>query len=219
VIRRVPIAPTLIVAVAVATMIALGLWQIGRAHQRDADHARHLGRMNLPTVAYPFAQPGAEALRFRRLTAPCDKVLRWQAKASRSASGESGWGYVATCLAAQPNARFEAELGFNAAPDAHPSWPGGEVVGHAKLGPDRRGFVDRLLWRAPRQQLMIVSERPATGLTPSMQPTPDQETNSSWGYAVQWFLFAATALAIYTLALRKRWRERGEPSGTSPREG
>lgn len=218
-IRRVPIVPTLIVAVAVATMIALGLWQIGRAYQRDADHARHLDRMNLPTVAYPFENPGAEAFRFRRLTAPCDKVLRWQPKASRSASGESGWGYVATCLAARPNARFEAELGFNAAPDAHPSWPGGELVGHAKLGPDRRGFLDRLLWRAPRQQLMIVSERPATGLTPSMQPTPDQETNSSWGYAVQWFLFAVTALAIYALALRKRWRERVSPSGTSRREG
>ena len=206
--RRVPIVPTIVVAMAVATMIALGFWQIGRAHERDADHARHLARMDMPTVAYPFADPAAEAYRFRRVSAPCDKVLGWQPKASRSASGDTGWGYVATCLAARHNARFEAELGFSPAPDAHPTWAGSEVVGHAKLGPDSRGFLDRLLWRAPRQDLMIVSERPAAGLTASMQPAPEQENNSSWGYAVQWFLFAGTALAIYALALRKRWRER-----------
>ncbi len=206
--RRVPIVPTLVVALAVATMIALGFWQIARAHERDADHERHIARMDLPTVVYPFADPAAEGFRFRRVVAPCDRVVGWQQKASKSASGQAGWGYVATCVADRQQAQFEAELGFSAAPDVAPSWQGGDVVGHAKLGPDRRGFLDRLLWRAPRQSLMIVAERPAQGLTASMQPTPDQENNSSWGYAVQWFLFAATALVIYGLALRKRWRER-----------
>lgn len=205
---RVPIVPTIIVALAVATMIALGVWQIGRAHERDADHQRHIARMNMPTVSFPFDKPAAEALRFRRVTAPCDQVVRWEQKASKSANGQTGWGYVATCVAARQGKEFEAELGFSLAPNAHPSWAGGDVVGHAKLGPDRRGFLDRMLWRAPRQELMIVSERPAAGLTASMQPSPEQENNSSWAYAVQWFLFALTALVIYALALRKRWRER-----------
>jgi surfeit locus 1 family protein len=205
--RRVPVVATAIVLLAVLTMVALGIWQIGRAHERDADHARHLARTNLPTVAYPFADPSAEAFRFRRLTAQCNKVLRWQQKASRSAAGQSGWGFVATC--STPGGEFEAELGFSPTPDAQARWAGGTVTGHAKLGPDARSFTDRLLWRRPRQELMIVAERPAPGLAPSMQPSPEDENNSSWGYAVQWFLFAATALVIYALALRKRWRERG----------
>lgn len=203
--RPVPLVATALVALAVGTMLALGVWQLGRARERDADHARHLARMNLPTLAYPFADPTAEAFRFRRLTAPCDRVLRWEQKASRSADGRTGWGYVATC--ASLHGRFEAELGVGATPDARPTWPGGVVVGHAKLGPDARSFTDRLLWRAPRQRLMIVAEQPARGLAPSLQPSAEGETNSSWGYAAQWFLFAATALVIYALALRKRWRE------------
>ena len=140
-IRRVPLLPTLVVALAVAVMIALGFWQIGRAYERDADHARHLARADLPTLAYPLASPAAEAFRFRRLVAPCDRVVRWSQKASRSAQGQSGWGYIATCATAT-GTTFEAELGFSPTPDAHPTWPGGDVVGHAKLGPDSRSFSD-----------------------------------------------------------------------------
>jgi len=33
--------------------------------------------------------------------------------------------------------------------------------------------------------------------------------NNHLSYAIQWFFFAATALVIYVLALRKRWREQG----------
>ena len=47
------------------------------------------------------------------------------------------------------------------------------------------------------------------GLIASRQPDPSEETNSSWSYTGQWFLFALTALVIYALALRKRWREAG----------
>jgi surfeit locus 1 family protein len=206
--RRVPFLPTVVVAVAVLVMMALGFWQIGRAQQRDADQKRMIERVNLPPVAYPFGTTASNAFRFRRLVATCARVSHWEQRASKSSRDQPGWGYIATCEGAAPGATFEAELGFNPAPNVKPVWSGGTVSGRAKLGPDRRGFIDRLLWRAPQQRLMIVSDKPAVGLAASKQPTPGDEDNTSWGYAVQWFLFAATALAIYGLALRKRWRER-----------
>ena len=35
-IRRLPIVPTLLVAIAVAVMVALGVWQLGRAEEKRA---------------------------------------------------------------------------------------------------------------------------------------------------------------------------------------
>ena len=46
-------------------------------------------------------------------------------------------------------------------------------------------------------------------------PDPRDVPNNHLSYAVQWFLFALTAVVIYILALRKRWG--GSPSDTSRR--
>jgi surfeit locus 1 family protein len=54
---------------------------------------------------------------------------------------------------------------------------------------------------------MIVNESAAPGLKPSPLPDPSSVPNNHLSYAVQWFIFAAIALIIYGLALRKRWRE------------
>jgi surfeit locus 1 family protein len=32
--------------------------------------------------------------------------------------------------------------------------------------------------------------------------------NNHLSYAIQWFFFATTAVVIYVLALRKRWRDK-----------
>ena len=48
---------------------------------------------------------------------------------------------------------------------------------------------------------------PQAGLTQLAAPDPRDVPNNHLSYAVQWFLFAVTALVIYGLALRKRWRE------------
>jgi surfeit locus 1 family protein len=41
-------------------------------------------------------------------------------------------------------------------------------------------------------------------LQPNARPDPNDIPNNHLSYAVQWFLFALTALVIYGLALRKR---------------
>ena len=51
----------------------------------------------------------------------------------------------------------------------------------------------------------------APGLKPLAPPDPGDLPNNHLMYAGQWFFFALTALLIYVLALRKKWR--GSPGG------
>jgi len=41
-------------------------------------------------------------------------------------------------------------------------------------------------------------------LMANASPDPRDIPNNHWSYAIQWFAFAATALIIYALALRRR---------------
>jgi cytochrome oxidase assembly protein ShyY1 len=56
---------------------------------------------------------------------------------------------------------------------------------------------------------LIVLDRPVSGLEPSVAPSIAEIPNNHRAYAAQWFLFAATALIIYVLALRRRYKTRG----------
>jgi cytochrome oxidase assembly protein ShyY1 len=53
---------------------------------------------------------------------------------------------------------------------------------------------------------MLVADQPASGLQPSAPPSIADIPNNHMAYAVQWFLFAATALVVYGIALRRRLR-------------
>ena len=203
--RRIPVLATIIVGAAVATMIALGFWQLRRAHERDTMKRAMIERMGLNPAPYPYASPADEAMLYRRLSASCDQLLGWQTRAGRAADGRAGWRHIATCRSNGHTAPFQADMGVSTAPDGVTAWRGGPVTGHAIRGPDSRRVLERLRGKPPEQRLMIIAETPASGFTASRQPDPSQEANTSWSYTAQWFLFAATALVIYTLALRKRW--------------
>ncbi|GGD97384.1 hypothetical protein GCM10011515_16460 [Tsuneonella deserti] len=198
---------TLLVGLAVATMIALGFWQLGRARERDAGKQQMVAHSRLPVVEYPYGDGDREDLMFRRLSATCDAVNSWEVRGGEAVDGRSGWRHIATCISQSNHAIFKVDMGISSAPDARPAWTGGSVVGRAVHAPDTRGIVGGALRRKVARPLMIVSETPAPGLSPSRQPDPSEETNSSWSYAGQWFLFALTALVIYVIALRRRWRE------------
>ena len=48
--NRLPVIPTLLVALAVATMIGLGIWQLQRKEQKDALLSRYESAVGLPAV-------------------------------------------------------------------------------------------------------------------------------------------------------------------------
>ena len=65
-------------------------------------------------------------------------------------------------------------------------------------------MIARMWGRAVPGEPMIVADAPAPGLEASTPPSVADIPNNHLSYAVQWFLFAATATAIYMIALRRR---------------
>lgn len=187
--RRVPIVATLIVAAAVATMIALGVWQLRRAEWKADLLARYEQAQAMSSnVPWPRTEAELEHSLFRWSQFDCRRVLGVRVTAATSATGEKGAAQIARC-AIDGGGEAEVALGWSL-PTEVLSWEGGQVSG--VIGP--RG-------------VLYAAQQPA-GLEPLAPPDPNDLPNNHLMYAGQWFFFALTALVIYVLALRKRLRAR-----------
>ncbi|KWV94398.1 SURF1 family cytochrome oxidase biogenesis protein [Erythrobacter sp. AP23] len=182
---RVPVFPTIIVVAAVATMIALGIWQLDRKGEKEAliASAQQAAAMS-SEVDYPADPAERDELLYRRTTVACEQVESMTSIAGRSADGRNGVAQRATCRLADGSPAL-VDIGFSRDPTPV-EWDGGEISG--VIAPGGR----------------IVATKPATGLEPLAQPDPASLPNNHLAYAGQWFFFALTALVIYFLALRRR---------------
>ena len=201
--KRLPLLPTLIVLLAVAAMIALGIWQLQRRTEKAALIARAVANLDRP--AQPLPARITDDLLFARVTATCARVEDWTMGAGRTAAGMSGYRHIAACRspAGQP---FRVDLGVAADPKLRPIWAGGAVAGILSHAPGGPTLLDRMTGRATPPAPMIVSDRAAPGLSPSQRPDPASLPDNHLGYALQWFGFALAAVIIYVLALRRRSR-------------
>ena len=189
-IKRLPIFVTILVLAAVATMVGFGIWQLQRAEWKNALLETYASASDLPAIAYPAVPNEAEAPYFRKSSVNCLAVTAWRSTSGRSASGRSGWAHIAQCRTAGaegPGAQVVA--GWSERPD-NPQWDGGIVDG--VIAPDSQ-YVIRL-----------VASEPVAGLQKSQPPALEDIPNNHLSYAVQWFLFAGIALAIFMLALKGR---------------
>ena len=194
---RIPIVATLIVLVAVGVMLRLGFWQLDRAAQKEALLARYAAASSTNAdLAWPRDQAGREAAMFRRATITCTPAGPVRALAGHNAAGTTGWAQVQSCRLPD-GGEAEAVLGWSPQP-ATVSWSGGVVRG--VIGPGSGGVV------------RLVADPPLAGLQANAKPDPAAIPNNHLSYAVQWFLFALTALVIYGLALRKRLAAGGSGS-------
>jgi len=176
-------------------MIALGIWQLHRLAWKEALLARyHQAQAMSADVRFPTRPDAVEAALYRHASVTCAKVLSTGAIAGRSARGESGWAHVARCALAG-GGETDVVLGWSEQP-TDVKWAGGQAMG--VIGPGRGG------------EARLVAGPPLAGLAANETPDPRSIPNNHLSYAVQWFFFAATALVIYALALRKKWR--GEAS-------
>lgn len=184
--RKLPVIPTFIVVAAAATMVALGFWQLGRADEKAALLARYSGAQHqVESVEWPRDPDSVELALYRRSQVNCGKVVSFDSRAGISAGGARGWAHYANCAVEGRAATVPVVIGWSRQPLV-PRWRGGMVSG--MIGPGPR----------------LVADPPLAGLEPLMPPDPQDLPNNHLAYAVQWFLFAATALVIYGLALRKR---------------
>ncbi|MCP3732321.1 SURF1 family protein [Sphingomonas sp. MG17] len=211
---KLPVIPTLIVGLAVAAMIGLGIWQLDRRAEKEAAIASYGGNSALPVMAFPRPPVGDEHL-FRRATAMCLTVTGWSEQAGRAENGAKGWRHIADCRTGVEALTVKFDMGVSTAPGSTPVWKGGEVTGSITHAPDSTPLLAGLFGKRGPRALMLVADDPAPGLAASARPDPSSVPNNHLAYAVQWFLFAAAAAVIYFLALR--WREkRATPPPADP---
>ena len=191
-IRRLPILPTLIVLLAVGVMVRLGFWQLDRRHEKEAMLARFAAARSISAeVPWDGDQAIGQSLLFRRGRVDCVQTAPRAPMAGHNAKGETGWAQQAGCVSSRGHS-FDVVLGWSRQPGAGAAadWRGGALSG----------------WIAPGagEAVRFIADPPLAGLEPNAAPDPASVPNNHLAYAVQWFLFAGVALAIYGLAVRKR---------------
>ena len=205
--RRLPVIPTLVVALAVATMIALGIWQLRRAAWKEALLADYGRAAALPAVDLdPLLASGRPlpALSFRRALVTCEaRDAPVTAQAGRSTGDATGQAYYVACRPAASGdaGRLRINAGWADRPDA------ARRLTLSGLVAGRLGVV------GPDGPITLVAATPAAPLTIASAP-PDLAAipNNHLSYALQWFAFALTAAVIYLLAVRRRHRPRLPPA-------
>jgi cytochrome oxidase assembly protein ShyY1 len=182
--RRIPVFATIVVLAAVGLMVALGFWQLRRLHQKEGLLAHYAAAKGNPApVAWTAKGPGDDLL-YRRSHLSCASVGARSGIAGRNAAGESGIAQTACCALAGGGTALVV-MGWSQQPLAGEGWKGGTVTGVIAPGP------------------RLVADPPVAGLQANAIPDPSELPNNHLSYAGQWFLFAATALVIYVLALRR----------------
>ena len=191
--RRLPIVPTVVVALCVALMIALGLWQlVDRLPQKEAFIADLRANPARPVIALPDTPD--DSLLFRRATADCRPPVSIDTRGA----GASGFRLIAQCRGG-----LIVQLGTTHDPNGRIAWSGGLVTGYVSHAPDGRSLIGTLVDHRP-QSMMLVAATPPAGLAANAPPDPESVPNNHLSYGVQWFFFAAIASVIYLLAVRRR---------------
>lgn len=200
---RFPLIPTLIVGLAIAAMVALGVWQLDRRDEKHAALAQYAANPGKPVIAFP-SPPVGDATLFRRARADCLKPVAWRKQAGRAAGGMKGWRHIAECSTGAEGTALLVDVGVTADPNFQPQWRGGAVTGTITYAPNHTPLIASLFGDTAPKTLMLISDSAAPGLEPSAKPDLESVPNNHLAYAVQWFLFAGVAAIIYVLALRLR---------------
>lgn len=194
--QKLPLVPTILVALAVATMIGLGIWQLERRQEKEALLATYAAAANLPPMGWPTVPLKEPLPLFRSATGNCLSVVGFRTAAGQNRQGEPGYLVIADCRTGAEGPGLSVELGWSKDPNAGHAFQGGLVSG--VIAPDKLS------------RMRLVAASPGPGLMASAPPSPSTIPNNHLSYAVQWFLFALIAVVIYWLALRQRWRKEGE---------
>lgn len=203
-IRRLPVVPTLIVLLAVAAMVALGVWQLQRRHEKDAAIAIIRTNPEKPPIAFPKLPPVDPELMFRPSSLHCLRVVGWREEAGRAADGSVGFRQIAQCATGAEGPGALVNVGVAPRANAKTEWTGGQIEGWISEEPDHRSLLSRAAGNTMPLRPMLIARTPAPGLKAAAPPHIEDIPNNHLAYAVQWFLFAGVALIIYIIAVRKR---------------
>jgi cytochrome oxidase assembly protein ShyY1 len=195
--RRLPIVATIVVAAAVLIMIRLGVWQIHRARENQQLLQQYELASKLPPIVFPTAPFKGPPPLFRWAAGFCQRVIGEREAGGRNRAGDIGWSHIVDCSTGAEGPGMAVEIGWSKDPSAKVNWAGGPVSGI--IVPDRIHGIRLVAATAPAglQTAGLPSIETAVPVTPGRNRM----------YALQWFSFAAIAIIIYALAVRKRWKE------------
>lgn len=195
--RKLPIVPTILVALAIVVLIGLGVWQLRRAEWKEALLARYQAAATLPPISFPTGPIASDQLPlFRHATGNCLRPVARRAIAGQNRAGETGYVQIIDCATGAEGPGMSVELGWAKNPNAQFNWSGGLVSG--AIAPDAQ------------TRMRLVAAAPPKGLEASAPPSVEQipiTPAGHRGYAATWFAIAVVALTIYFFALRQRWRK------------
>ena len=203
--RKPPLLATLTVLLAVGIMIALGFWQIHRRDWKEAMLARFAAAEQITT---PLIVTGADLpanAAYRHVRWDCPETRADQVVGGANATGHYGWAHVFVCMHGDGAATTMVPVVIGWSSGVIPiQWAGGAISGVAVPGP-KSGVMLPPTSAGPRETAWhIIADPPLAGFMANASPDPRDIPNNHWSYAIQWFAFAATALIIYALALRRR---------------
>jgi surfeit locus 1 family protein len=198
--KRLPLIPTLLVLIAVATMVRLGFWQIDRMQQKEAQLERYAALQQGGAVVDWNGDPQAgEELLFRKVSVTCAQSVPGDPVAGHNSAGETGWAQLERCTT-DAGHTINLVIGWSRKPQPFESGTAAEQLRSRLPGGAVTGYVGRD--RGDTVRLTV--DPPLSGLAASARPNPNDLPNNHWSYAIQWFLFAGVALVIYGLAVAKR---------------
>ena len=196
--KRLPLVPTIVVALAIAVLIGLGVWQLQRALWKEQLLARYAAAEKLPTISWPTAPLKTEQLPlFRYATGVCLRPIGKRAIAGENKAGEPGYVHIVDCATGAAGPGRSVEVGWSKNPNSRVQWAGGPVSGI--IVPDQLS----------RMRLVAAGAPP--GLEPSRPPSAETASAITPAghrmYAATWFALAVAALIIYIIVAMKRGRK------------
>lgn len=203
--RRVPLLPTLLTAVMLAVLIALGVWQLQRREWKTALIASLEAARTLPLLEpsdFDKALHGGPSVQYRRAELSCrpGTVRPYDLKGGSSIEGKSGYLVLVACTPGKVPPAIVAVAGWTQRPDA----------GRAPVTVDTvfQGLIiERPYGDAPaRPQFMLIADTAVPPLQRSRMPTPDDLPDNHLSYAGQWFGLAGVLVVIYAIWLCRRLR-------------
>lgn len=198
--RRLPIIPTIVVLALVGGCVAAGIWNLRRAKFHESELHAFEAASHLPPVTYPTTPKRDEQLPFYRYaTGNCLRPVGRRTTVGENKAGEPGFAIIIDCATGAEGPGMSVQVGWSKNPNATTPWKGGVVSG--------------VIVQDKATRFRLVAATPAPGLDSNgpVKPAISVPPSQNRGYALQFFSFAAIALIIYALAVRKRWREEPEP--------
>lgn len=112
-IRKFPLIPTILVGLAIAVMIGLGIWQLERREQKLALLENYEAAAGLPPIGWPSLPPKEPLPLFRYATGNCLQVTGFRTAAGQNLKGEPGFLVIADCRTGAEGPGMAVELGWS----------------------------------------------------------------------------------------------------------